>query len=105
MESQSLSNLRYVDIDGRIIHYKCLSHIGEYGEMHWTEFYEGTEKFYKKKYFLFGEKVEYERPKLIFTIYEDCDCPRRTRGWWRERIMHNLELLNRADELKRGELI
>lgn len=105
MESQLLNNLPYVNIDGRVLHYKCLSNIGEYGESHWTEFYEGTEKKYHRKYFFFGEKIETEKPKLIFTIYEDCNCVKRTKGWWRERIIHHLELLNRSEELKRGELI
>jgi hypothetical protein len=105
MESQSQNNLKYVNINGRTIHYKCLSSIGEGAEFHWTEFYEGTVSITRKKYFLFGEKITMEKPKKIFTIYEDCNCPRRSRGWWRERIMHELELLNRSEELKRGELI
>jgi hypothetical protein len=105
MESQSQNNLRYVDIDGRIIHYKCFYDASEWGDMHWTEFYEGTIQVTRKKYFLFGEEITTEEPKKVFTINEDCDCPRRSRGWWRERIMHELELLERANELKRGELI
>ena len=105
MASQSLSSMRYVDIEGRIIHYKCFYEHGEYGIFSWTEFYEGTASVTRKKYLLFGEEITTEEPKLIFTIYEDCDCPRKSRGWWREKIMKELELLNRADELSRGELI
>jgi hypothetical protein len=56
MESQSLNNLRYVDIEGRIIHYKCFFDTSEWGDMYWTEFYEGTVKVTRKKYFLFSEE-------------------------------------------------
>ena len=105
MESQLLNDLNYVDIDGRIIHYRCLSSIGEGVAFYWTEFYEGTVSITRKKYFLFGKKITIEKPKMIFTIYENCNCPRISRGWWRDKIMKELELLNRADELSRGELI
>lgn len=105
MESQSQNEMRYIVIDDRIIHYKCFHQYGEYGDDYWTEFYEGTIQVTRKKYVIFGESITTEEPRLIFKIYEDCDCPTRSRGWWRERITRELELISRAEELKRGELI
>jgi hypothetical protein len=105
MESQSENNLRYIIIDDRTIYYKCFFDTSEWGNMHWTEFYEGTVKVTRKKYFIFGEEITVEEPKKIFTINADCDCPQRSRGWWRDKIMHELSILERSEELKRGELI
>jgi hypothetical protein len=70
----------------------------------YTEFYEGTEVKKSKKYIVFGPVIEKEVPKLIFTIYEDANNTRVTKEWWRETILLELKLINRKEELERGEL-
>jgi hypothetical protein len=101
--------MREINIDGRVLKYQLMGDCDEYGTWEWTEFYEGTEivtKTVRSGWFdLFGTRVQVEVPKLIFEINMSCDDDRITKEEWRERIIRELKLLNRREELERGELI
>jgi hypothetical protein len=101
--------MKEINIDGRILKYQLMCDCDEYGTWEWTEFYEGTEivtKTVRSGWFdLFGTRVQVEKPKLIFTIEMSCDDDRITKEEWRKRILRELSLLNRREELERGELI
>lgn len=71
MESQYQNKLKYINLDGKIIYYRCFTDSQSY-----TEFYENIDDF-----------------NPIFRIMEDCDCPKLSRGWWRDRILRELENL------------
>jgi hypothetical protein len=100
MESHSKNKLKSFDIDGRVLQYICRYKHSDLGPIHWTEFYEGTIKVKRKKYILFGETLEIEEPKLIFKITENCDCPSRSRGLLREKIILELEKFDKNNNLK-----
>jgi hypothetical protein len=97
--------MKTIKIGARELQYQTLCDEGLDGsDVIYTEFYEGTETYKAKKYLIFGPVIEKEVPKLLFTIYEDSNNERLTKGWWREKILRELELVNRKEELERGEL-
>lgn len=98
--------MKTIKIGGRELQYQTLwDEALDGSDIIYTEFYEGTEVQKCKKYILFGPVIEKEVPKLLFTIYQDANNERLTKGWWIEAILHELELLTRKEELERGELI
>jgi hypothetical protein len=75
-----------------------------------TKFYKTKTKIVtKRKYWLFGEKsqVEVERNSsdADFSLPFNIENPRYTKAQVRDRILLELELLNRAEQIKRGEII
>jgi len=88
--------LKTITINGRTFQYKKK----QFGENVWTNFYEGTEL----KFRLFKFK-KVEVPKVAFTIYHDFNNPSLTKEWWRSEIEKQLILLNREEQIERGELI
>jgi hypothetical protein len=75
MESQSLNKLKYINLDGTILYYRCFTDLDSY-----TEFYKNSDD-----------------TTPIFRIMEDCDCPKLSRGWWRDKILTELEKLNNSN--------
>ena len=77
----------------------------EYGSSTWARFYMGNTTRTYRKYWLFGEKITVIEPKYVFTIWRDIESKdytkKQVRGW----IEHELELLNRAEEIRKGEII
>ena len=84
---------------------KICSYVSEAGDSNWVEFYYGTEIIRKKKYILFGDVIETENPKLLFTIYANYNDLTLSKRWWREKISEKFEVINRKEELLKGELI
>jgi hypothetical protein len=70
-----------------------------------TEFYEGTETHTYKKWGLFGETITEELPKYVFTIEEAITNPKKSKEWWQKELTKEIELLNRKEEIERGEFI
>jgi hypothetical protein len=73
MKLLSKNKLKYINLDGTILYYKCFNKPTAF-----TEFY-----------------IDETGKPPIFTIQEDCDCPKLSRGWWREKIFIELEKLNK----------
>jgi hypothetical protein len=101
--------MKEINIDGRVLKYRLMSDCNEYDEWEWTEFYEGTEIVTKRVRSgwsdIFGTLVQVEVPKLIFEINMSCTNDRITKEEWKAKILKELALLNRREELERGELI
>ena len=80
-------------------------HTSEYGDNTWAKFYIGTTTRTYKKCWLFGKKITVIEPKYVFTIWRDIQSKdytkKQVRGW----IEHELELLGREEEIKKGEII
>lgn len=70
-----------------------------------TEFYEGTETHTYKKWGLFGETITEELPKYVFTIEEAITNPKKSKEWWQKELTKEIELLDRKEEIERGEFI
>jgi hypothetical protein len=97
--------MKSIDVNGRKIEYEVLYDCSEYGETYETIFYEGTEVKTRKKFLLFGEKIEKLVPKEIFRLYLDIEDEGMTRSEARRKIERRLELLDRKEQIERGELI
>ena len=101
--------MKEINIDGRVLKYQLMSDCSEYDSWDWTEFYEGTETVTKKIRSgwldIFGTPTEVEVPKFVFKIDMSCENDRITKDEWRNKILKELDLLNRREELERGELI
>lgn len=101
--------MKEINIDGRVLKYQLMSDCSEHGSWDWTEFYEGTEKVTKRVRSgwldIFGTPTEVEVPKFVFKIDMSCENDRITKDEWRNKILKELDLLNRREELERGELI
>jgi hypothetical protein len=69
-----------------------------------TVFYEGTEIRSRKKYRLFGPLITWYEPREVFRIYANSENDQLSKGWWRKQITEKIELLNRKEEIERGEL-
>lgn len=97
--------MKTITIQGKTFEYEIFCDVDQWGESFYTEFYSGTETFTRRKYFIFGKKETLTRPKLVFTIYDNIEDHRRTKEDTRNKIEREVELLNRKEEIKRGELI
>ena len=75
------------------------------GLIRWTEFYEGTTTKTYKRFCLFGKETTVVKPKYVFTIYRDIEDKSYTKKQVRDWIQYELDLLNREDEIRRGEII
>jgi hypothetical protein len=70
-----------------------------------TVFYEGTYTNTYKKWGLFGETITEELPKYVFTIYEAITNPYKSKEWWEKELLEEIKLLERKEEIERGEFI
>jgi hypothetical protein len=98
--------MKTLEINGVSLQYLMFESHNEYdGGSTWTRFYIGNTTRTYRKYWLFGKNVTVIEPKYVFTIWRDIESKdytkKQVRGW----IEHELELLGREGEIKRGEII
>jgi hypothetical protein len=98
-------NMKTLTINNRELKYRIFWHSSKYGECEWTEFYEGTTTKTYKRFCLFGKETTVVKPKYVFTIYRDIEDKSYTKKQVRDWIQYELDLLNREDEIMRGEII
>ena len=98
-------NVKTLTINDRTFQYQIFEESTEWGTYQYTEFYDGTTTVTSKKYWLFGEKITKTIPKLVFTIWNDIEDNTYTKKQVRSWIEHQVELLDREEEIKRGEII
>ena len=94
-----------VNIIGRELKYivQCVG--SEYGDYYWTEFYEETYTKTYKKYWLFGPTLTKEVPIVLFQLSLNVEDEYYTKSDIRSRILRQLELVDRKEQIERGELI
>ena len=92
-----INNMKTLTINNRTLQYTLCYHTSEYGHSEWTEFYEGTITETHKKYWLFGKEITTTKPKKVFTIWRNIESKDYTKK--------QVELLDREDEIRRGEII
>ena len=98
--------MKSITIKGRQYTYKICFECGEDYSWEWTEFYDGKTRTHKyRKYCLFGPIIIEEIPMIAFKVGFNIENPRITKQDLRERLEKEVELLERADEIRRGELI
>ena len=89
----------------RNLQYEVKVYVTEHGDIVWTEFYEGTVTKTRKKYWLFGKIITTDVPKEIFRLNFDVETADRTKRELSAILHRKLELLERQNEIDRGELI
>lgn len=97
-----------ITIAGRTLKFQVLQIPGELISdkmINRTNFYEGTEKHTYKKWGLFGETITEEIPKLVFTIDEAINNPNKSKEWWQKELLEQIKILERKEEIERGEFI
>jgi hypothetical protein len=104
--TKDISNaMKTLTINNRTFQYEIFEDSTEWGTYQYTEFYDGTITVTRKKYWLFGEKNTKTIPNHVFTIYNDIEdktyTKKQVRGW----IERQVELLDREEEIERGEII
>jgi hypothetical protein len=98
--------MRTINIAGRELQYQTKWDMDEVGEWCWTEFYEGTIEVTRRGFPKFWIKRTVTEPKLIFQINgANTEDPRLLKSWWEEKILKELEILDRSAQIERGELI
>ena len=97
--------MKELTIEGRTFQYKVSYFYSEYSDYHITEFFEGTCTIKRKKYWVFGEEIEKKIPNFSFNLYVNIEDERHTKKEIREMIIKKIELLNRKEEIKKGEIV
>lgn len=69
-----------------------------------TIFYQGVSIVKSKKFGLFGSIETKSTPKEIFRIKADSLNPNLSKDWWKEKISEQIKILERKEELIKGEL-
>lgn len=95
-----------IEIDGFSLQYKpYIKHVGS--DTYWyTAFYSCTEAIIvRKRSWIFGKITEVQEPKLLFIVKMDCTDSNIGKDWWQLEIRNKLQIVKRAEELIRGELI
>ena len=100
-----MSELKTININGRQLSYKVCYDVNEHDSYEWTEFYDGFVHTTRRKYWFFGEHITVVEPKLVFKIWKDIEDTSYTKSQVRAWIERELELMGRAEEIKRGEII
>ena len=54
---------------------------------------------------MFGDTITEEVPKYVFTIDEAITNPNKSKEWWQKELTKEIELLERKEEIERGEFI
>jgi hypothetical protein len=98
-------SLKKIELNGFRMEYKIFGGVTEYGEHYITEFYIGTKTTIRRKYFLFGKKIEKVEPFKVFELYINIEDPMYTKKDIRARIEKKLELLGRQREIDNGEIV
>lgn len=97
--------MKSITIKGKELKYEIFYDCSEYGEYYSTVFYDGVETVEYRKYLLFGPKLKKEEPKEVFTLYFNIEDDSYTKDDLRRILEKRVELLGRAEEIEKGELI
>jgi len=97
--------LKTLKINGKEFQYQVIIDNGEDGSFEWTKFYQGTTTTIYKKYWLFGEELIKIEPRFAFNIWKNIESENYTKAEIRKWLEREVELLDRKEEIKRGEII
>ena len=100
---------KVITIEGRVYVYEVVSYdCGYYGAdtCYYTKFVNPVPKIKtRKKYLLWGPEIEYTEYETLFTINCNIESSDYTKEEITQKIMKEINLLNRAEEIERGEII
>jgi hypothetical protein len=96
--------MKELTIQGRTLQYEIMNYNNDFGSV-FTEFYEGTITKSYRMFGFFGKVITEVKPKHVFTIYRNIESRNYDKKTIRKLIEAELELIDRVDEIKRGEII
>ncbi len=97
--------MKSITVNGRTFQYQIYADPDQWGDNISTCFYDGTETIKHKKYWLWGEIISKEEPKIVFELPFNIEDDHLTKGQVRERLERAVELLTRREQIQRGEII
>jgi len=97
--------MKTITISGREFQYQIFWYDGEYGDYAQTIFYQGTEIENKRKFWLFGPIITVEVPIEVFKFDGSIESVNFTKDELRKKLEKKVKLLDRQEEIDRGELI
>lgn len=97
--------MKTINVNNREFQYELFYSSSEYGINEWTEFYEGYLNETYRKYLLFGPILIRKIPIKVFQLDLCIEDESYTKAEIRRMIEKKIELLNRKQEIKRGEII
>jgi hypothetical protein len=99
--------MKEITIQGRTFQYETWweSYGEDVGADPVTIFYDGKQTVNYRKWWIFGPVLQREEPKEVFRIYADSEDAKLSKTWWSDKIRDKIELLNRKEEIEKGELI
>jgi len=96
--------MKPITIKGEKFYYKIFEDISEWGVHIYTEFGK-LKKVTRKKYWLWGEKIEKEEFICEFSLDYDIEDPQYSKEKVKSDIERPWEILERQKEILRGEII
>ncbi len=100
--------MKKITIKGREYLYEINRYSGDHDVSGWEEtiFYNSTPIIKtKKKYLLWGPTIEYFEFDEIFKLSIDIESPEFTKKFVTSKVMEKIDLLNRKEEIARGEIL
>lgn len=97
--------MKSINIEGREFQYKVFKRTSDFIDYYETRFYQGIEEVLYKKYGFFGKKIPNKVPILVFELPFNIEDERYSKKELKERLLKEITLLDRKEEIKRGELI
>lgn len=97
--------MKTININGKEFKYEIFYDASEYSEYYLTVFYDCINTVEYRKYLLFGPKLIKEVGNEVFRVHFNIEDPSLTKGELRDILERKVELLQREEEIKKGELI
>lgn len=101
--------MKQIEIQGRTFLYEVNRYSGDHDSSAYqiTHFYKPTPLIKtRKKYLFWGPDVNYLEYERLFSLeYVDIESPKFTKEIITQKIMDKIAILNRAEEIERGEII
>lgn len=93
---------KIIEIDGHKLIYKEYTNDRGYDKV---MFYQDYNIIKYKKYLIFGDEIEKKEPVILFEIYGRLDNINRSKDWWHKEIRKNLYIVERKEQIQKGELL
>lgn len=100
--------MKQIEIQGRTFLYEVKRYSGDHDSSGYeiTNFYNPTPTIKsRKKYLFWGPDVNYLEYQQLFYMYVDIESSRFTKEEITKKVMKEIAILNRAEEINRGEII
>jgi hypothetical protein len=95
------TNEKIVTVDGHTLIYQQVRENG----FDKVIFYQDYNINKSRKYILFGDIIEEKEPIVLFHIYANLNNVYKTKKWWYNEIRHHLHIVERKEEIQKGDIL